>query len=413
VKMPNNIEIKHLFKSKRFPESEFKILCLVLYLPVGIVLFILRTILALSVVLIGCSLSDTRIIHKLVNKIACLALGITVTVENPDEKENVEVYISNNLSILDHLAVHTATGSVSAGPQMHPAFARGLGIHHFGPAANLESFKKNVAQVLAEQQIPVHFTPEDKITNGKALLKFKSYPFSIANKVQPVCIRIERPFLDLSVTTLGSSYWSDVLFYMFSPLTNYKLKFLPPLERKSLAEGEFSEIVRQNIASTLRVETPEFSAADLLEWEKRQLTEQQRAPPVPRPAAVDGEIRRMATQVKEVLPHVPLNAIYKDLNKTRNVDNTITNILEGRVQFVPEQVGSTSANPQPSTSVASSTKSAAPSTSSSDRDLFNTAASTFARSAQERNKSFRERKEILIANARRRYIEKHNLTIPF
>jgi ancient ubiquitous protein 1 len=267
--MPNNIEIKHLFKSKRFPESEFKILCLVLYLPVGIVLFILRTILALSVVLIGCSLSDTRIIHKLVNKIACLALGITVTVENPDEKENVEVYISNNLSILDHLAVHTATGSVSvsrrrqagpleqrmlqAGPQMHPAFARGLGIHHFGPAANLESFKKNVAQVLAEQQIPVHFTPEDKITNGKALLKFKSYPFSIANKVQPVCIRIERPFLDLSVTTLGSSYWSDVLFYMFSPLTNYKLKFLPPLERKSLAEGEFSEIVRQNIASTLRV----------------------------------------------------------------------------------------------------------------------------------------------------------------
>jgi ancient ubiquitous protein 1 len=161
------------------------------------------------------------------------------------------------------------------------------------------------------------------------------------------------------------------------------------------------------------VETPEFSAADLLEWEKRQLTEQQTAPPVPRPAAVDGEIRRMATQVKEVLPHVPLNAIYKDLNKTRNVDNTITNILEGRVQFVPEQAGSTSANPQPSTSVASSTKSAAPSTSSSDRDLFNTAASTFARSAQERNKSFRERKELLIANARRRYIEKHNLTIPF
>lgn len=98
--------------------------------------------------------------------------------------------------------------------------------------------------------------------------------------------------------------------------------------------------------------------------------------------------------------------------KTRNVDSTITNILEGRVLFVPEQISSTSANPQPSTSVATATN-VTPSTSTSDRELFNTAASTFAKSAQERNKSFQERKEQLIANARRRYIEKHNLNIPF
>ncbi|RZC32484.1 ancient ubiquitous protein 1-like, partial [Asbolus verrucosus] len=395
------------------PENELKFLCLVLYLPIGLVLFILRTILVLGVVLIGCSLSDTSVIHKFVNKIACLALGITVAVENPDKKENVEVYISNSLSIFDHLAVHTATGSVSPGTQMHPALARGLGIHYFGNQTNLETFKHNVLQLLTEHQIPVHFTPEDKITNGRAVLKFKTYPFSLTNKVQPVCISIERPFLDLSVTTLGSSYWIDVLFYMFSPLTNYKLKFLPPLERKSLLEAEFSEIVRQNIATALKIETPDFSAADLLEWEKRQLAEQQRAPSAPRPASIDNEVRRMALQVKEVLPHVPLNAIFRDLNKTRNVDNTITNILEGRVQFVPEQP--LTSNPQPSTSVVSSTNTstATPSTSSNYRDLFNTAASTFAKSAQERNKSFQERKEQLIANARKRYIEKHNLNITF
>lgn len=69
----------------------------------------------MSVILIGCSLSDSRIIQNIVNKVACLTLGITVTVENPDKKENVEVYISNNVSIFDHLAVHTATGSVSVG----------------------------------------------------------------------------------------------------------------------------------------------------------------------------------------------------------------------------------------------------------------------------------------------------------
>lgn len=43
---------------------------------------------------------------------------------------------------------------------------------------------------------------------------------------------------------------------------------------------------------------------------------------------------------------------------------------------------------------------------------LNTAASSFSKSAHERSKSFQERKEQLIANARRRYIEKHNLDIP-
>lgn len=136
---------------------------------------------------------------------------------------------------------------------MHPALSKGLGLHYFGSQSNADAFKKNVTDFLADQQTPVHFMPEDKITNGKALLKFKTYPFSVTNRVQPICISIERPFLDLSVTTLGSGYWIDVMFYMFSPLTNYKLKFLPSLERKSLAEAEFSEIVRQNIATTMKV----------------------------------------------------------------------------------------------------------------------------------------------------------------
>lgn len=141
---------------------------------------------------------------------------------------------------------------------MHPALSRGLGIQYFGSQTNLESFKKKIADFISEQKIPVHFTPEEKVTNGKALLKFKTYPFFITNKVQPICISIERPFLHLAVTTLGSSYWTDVLFYMFSPLTRYKLKFLPPLEKKSVAEAEFSEIVRQNIASTLKVSLKEL-----------------------------------------------------------------------------------------------------------------------------------------------------------
>lgn len=80
---------------------------------------------------------------------------------------------------------------------------------------------------------------------------------------------------------------------------------------------------------------------------------------------------------------------------------------------------SSSANPQPSTSTEGRSTSGATTSkislsinqSTNDRDLFNTSASTFAKSAPERNKSFKERKELLILNARRRYIEKHNLDL--
>ena len=40
-------------------------------------------------------------------------------------------------------------------------------------------------------------------------------------------------------------------------------------------------------------------------------------------------------QVQEVLPHVTHDAIHKDLALTKDVDLTITNIIEGRVQFNP------------------------------------------------------------------------------
>ena len=59
----------------------------------------------------------------------------------------------------------------------------------------------------------------------------------------------------------------------------------------------------------------------------------------------------MVRQVQEILPRVPANVIVSDLIKTRSVDVTVTNILEGVVKYVelPEQ------RQQPSSS-SSSTK---------------------------------------------------------
>lgn len=131
--------------------------------------------------------------------------------------------------------------------------SRGFGARYFGSQLNLELFKKNITQWISEYKIPINFAPEGKMTNGKAVIKFKTFPFQISTKVQPVCIRIERPILDISVNTLGASHVVDIMFYMFSPFTNYSLKFLPSLENKNESPAEFAEIVRQNIAASLNV----------------------------------------------------------------------------------------------------------------------------------------------------------------
>lgn len=118
---------------------------------------------------------------------------------------------------------------------------------------NIENFKKNLSNFLSEKSIPLHFIPEGKPTNGKALLKFKTYPFEVTTKIQPICIIIERSIIDIATSTLGSNYFIDIFYFMFCPVTNYKLKFLASLEKKTISNEEFAEITRQNIALALKV----------------------------------------------------------------------------------------------------------------------------------------------------------------
>lgn len=123
----------------------------------------------------------------------------------------------------------------------------------FDNVSNIENFKKQLTQFLITKKIPLYFAPEGKHTSGKALLKFKKYPFEVTNKIQPVSISIKRPLIDIATSTLGSNYYSDTFYYMFCPITTYKLRFLPSLEKKSISSDEFAEIARQNIASSLKV----------------------------------------------------------------------------------------------------------------------------------------------------------------
>lgn len=109
----------------------------------------------------------------------------------------------------------------------------------------------------------------------------------------------------------------------------------------------------------------------------------------------------MAIKVKEVLPQVPLAAIKTDIMVTRNIDDTIERILNGQVQYSPENV-----SPSEAKVAASGSRTSSNQTSSDSGKLFYCGAANFGKNAFDRSKSFQERKEHLFRVARARYLQK-------
>nr|XP_022905391.1 ancient ubiquitous protein 1-like [Onthophagus taurus] len=412
--MPS-IEIKHLLNYNRLSDSTGDLFTLLIYSPLGSVLFLVRLSLLLVAYLLSIILPKVAYVQHFLHRLLTIVFGIVVQVDNPDKCEDVETYISNKVSSFDATVINFLTNSISPGLKFNPLISSILGFKDFGSTTNIEDLRKSIEKVLGGSKIPLLFQPESSATNGKGLLKFNISPFILYSKVQPITITVHRPVLNAAISTISSDYWRDVFWYMFVPCTVYKIKFLPAVEKKSVSDGEFCDRIRQNIGNDLNIELTNFVANELKEFKKRHHIELQRANLVQRPFStptVNPELHQMTLQVREVLPLVPYNVVYKDLAKTRSVDITITNILEGIVEYTPEQ-------PKQSTSITSNNKMTEPSSSTSgnsscsslSRTPLNTAAAVFAKSPQERTLSFQERKKLLIENARRKYIEKHGLNI--
>ncbi|XP_077033997.1 lipid droplet-regulating VLDL assembly factor AUP1 isoform X1 [Agelaius phoeniceus] len=281
----------------------------------------------------------------------------------------------------------------------------------------VDSLKEYSAQ---QGNPPLLLFPEEAATNGRAgLLRFSSWPFSILDEVQPVALQVRRPLVAVSVA--DSSWITELLWTFFVPFTVYQVRWMPSVPRRADERSEdFALRVQELLAMELGVVSTRITAADRTEHMKRLRHTAQRLPfapalsqrpaarprvppSLPRGAPEDVRVVAMAQQVKEVLPHVPLEVIRTDLVQTNCVDTTIANLLEGRVHFFPENKEPGDL-PAPSTSqaaAASGIQGSVPAPSSKP------APKQFAKSPVERHLSLQERKRALYDYARRRFAEKH------
>ncbi|XP_038223296.1 lipid droplet-regulating VLDL assembly factor AUP1-like [Zerene cesonia] len=351
-----------------------------LYLPFGLLLMVIRIVLAVILWIASFILPDKSAARQLISTLACLTFGVHIKVKGSRDPK-CSVLVANYVSCLDSLAASHALGCITLRKwKVPPFFASTLGIKSTSQFVRKQHFAENPDK-------PVLLQPEGGPTNGKGLLKFTDWSFPLPNRVQPIAITVERALTHPCVSR--AARWRDALWHLASARSVYTLRALPPLERHDDCERDFAERLRRAIADALQVE-----ATDLT-WDDIRCARP--AAPRPMPPGGNSERARLARQVKEVLPNVPLHDIMKDLAKTRSVDVTITNFLEGITPYTPEPPPGT--EPQPSTSQAP--------------PKYVTPAPTgvFPKTAKERQMSFQERKAQMIAEARQRYIEKHGLHV--
>ncbi|XP_043368871.1 lipid droplet-regulating VLDL assembly factor AUP1 isoform X6 [Dermochelys coriacea] len=392
---------ERLFDAHRFPSDGFLLLALLLYAPVGLCLLLLRLFIGIHVFLVSCALPDS-LLRRFIVRVMCSVLGLFVRQSDPHLRDsNVRVYIANHVTHFDHSVISLLTSCNTPALNGTPGFicwSRGfMELGAVGSRAELVDSLKVYSSHGGNP--PLLLFPEEAATNGRVgLLRFSSWPFSILDMIQPMALQVQRPLLAVSVA--DSSWITELLWTFFVPFTVYQL-----------------------LAVELGVVSTRLTAADKAEHMKRLrdtpphlLAPVSSQPLVARPraspslagvgplASEDVRITEMAQRVKEVLPHVSLGTIRRDLAQTNCVDTTIANLLEGRVPLLPEDKEPETGLLAPSTSqtpVASSPQ--CPATSSSSKPSMK----LFAKSPVERHLSLQERKHVLYAYARRRYTEKY------
>ncbi|XP_053445994.1 lipid droplet-regulating VLDL assembly factor AUP1 isoform X4 [Nycticebus coucang] len=385
---------ERLFDSHRLPGDGFLLLALLLYAPVGFCLLILRLFLGIHVFLVSCALPDS-VLRRFVVRTMCAVLGLVARQENSGLRDHrVRVLISNHVTPFDHNIVNlltTCSTPLLNSPPSFVCWSRGF-MEMDGQGELVESLKRFCASTRLPPT-PLLLFPEEEATNGReGLLHFSSWPFSIQDVVQPLTLQVQRPLV--SVTVSDASWVSELLWSLFVPFTVYQVRWLRPVHRQ-LGEGneEFALRVQQLVAKELGQTGTRLTPADKAEHMKRQRhprirpqSAQSSLPPSPGPSP-DVQLATLAQRVKEVLPHVPLGVIQRDLARTGCVDLTITNLLEGAVAFMPEDITEgtqslpTATTPKPT-------------------------ALTFAKSSWARQESLQERKQALYEYARRRFTEK-------
>jgi ancient ubiquitous protein 1 len=403
-------EIERLISFSRY-SSYAAVFPMFLYLPFGLVLGLIRVCIFMHICLLSYLLPSSFPFRRIILGVMLSVTGLPISVQgmlNTDVKK--KILVANHVSSFDpfilaflhpNVLVLESPGSVKN--QLKPSNTVELPSDR-----NRSDVLTIVKEKITATEEALLFFPERLKTNGKSsLLKFSQLPFEVDCPIQPITIQVNRFFFDISVSTFSSSVYEDLIWCLILPVTLFKIKYLPVTERKrDETREEFAIRFQSNIAKSLGMTTSSYSHHDVKEYVKEKCALNQ-GPSVKHRAkleelqlqdssrqaqaktSLDLEIEKMLRQVKDVLPDTPTECIIAELKRTRDVDTTITNILEGKVEYSQsnQEIGMPLSSPEG----------------------VSFKASKFETNASARQMSFAERKQAMLEAARIKYRSKHEL----
>jgi ancient ubiquitous protein 1 len=399
------VRLNELFDTNRYPPFGLQLVTVILYFPVGLMLAVLRIFIGFHAYIVAWLLPKASFVRRIVLRVMCGVVGLLVIQDdpNPDNRRmKCRVLVANYTSPIDRLAVEMLFPIVMPSMWDLPSSLMWLlGYEDMGAKHGRETLIQNAKKHCHESLYPLLAFPEGATTNGKAgLLKFSVWPFSLDEPVQPIVIKIVRPWITpLTPSVAGSSWWSDLFWFLFVPYSCFHIRLLPVITQfEDETVQEFARRAQELMAASLLLTPTKFTSADKIDFLKQQQQRQDSYHEVNNRSGVgmSSAMDMMVSQVQNVLPHVPAHIICQDLNLTKDVDLTINNILEGRVaSFLTEQppveAVRTGSPPPTETSLTGVSKPTA----------------SFPRTSAERHLTFAERKKAMLNSARQRYLEKH------
>jgi len=255
------VELSSLFETQRLvrPVPGW----LVAYAPLGVILAALR-IASLSVWLALSFLWGKRGGARLAALGAWL-LGIRVRVRDPVNLANGRhLVVANHVFTAEGLAWLTVRPSVMVLKEaVLASLPYALGSKRVPLiVSDAPGAARDIALAARDASRPLFVFPEGATSNGKGLLRFESFAFSLGAPVQPVAVKVHRRF-PIRASLLQAAYTRDLLWTLFCPFTEIEFTVLPAQQR---TEGEhpaaFAERVRQKIARKLVVPPTPYTARD-------------------------------------------------------------------------------------------------------------------------------------------------------
>uniref|UniRef100_A0A1I7TPP1 CUE domain-containing protein n=1 Tax=Caenorhabditis tropicalis TaxID=1561998 RepID=A0A1I7TPP1_9PELO len=277
-------------------------------------------------------------------RIMCSILGIVVE-KSGERDESARVLCANHVSILDHLAIDILTPCLLPSVWDIPSVIRWcFGYVDLGAARGREQLVNGAKQLLAkETEMPLLAFPEGIITSGeKALIKFNTWSFEVSPIIQPVSVRVWRPYpWKIAVSVLGATWWSDLFYFFALPFTVISVEYLPKMEKRDTESlEEFTQRVAATLAANLKITVSKFGISDASEAAKRMKNDRERVRKTAgkektSPRLVDArQMDECAMKIKQSYPKFHLSAIRNDLEKTRNQTTTVNNLKMGKVEEV-------------------------------------------------------------------------------